>query len=48
MQKIKVQAKRNVPTGAKEKIQEMEAVIIGWVNYFIPNFALEVKSKFCG
>jgi RNA-directed DNA polymerase len=33
-QKIKAHTKRNDPTGAKEKIQKMEAVIRGWVNYF--------------
>ena len=33
-QKMKERTKRNDPSGAKEKIQKMEAVIIGWVNYF--------------
>lgn len=33
-EKIKGQTKRNTPSGAKEKIKKMEAVIRGWVNYF--------------
>ncbi len=33
-QKMKERTKRNDPTPLKEKIQKMEAVIRGWVNYF--------------
>jgi len=32
--KMKEKTKRNDPSGAKEKIKKMEAVIKGWVNYF--------------
>jgi RNA-directed DNA polymerase len=33
-EKIKGKTKRNDPSGAKEKIKKVEAVIEGWVNYF--------------
>lgn len=34
-EKMKEQTKRNNPSNAKEKIKKMEAVIRGWVNYFV-------------
>jgi len=41
-QKLKEKTKRNDPSGAKEKIKKMEAVIRGWVNYFA---IAKAKSK---
>ena len=40
--KMKEQTQRNNPAPAKEKIKKMEAVIIGWVNYFC---IAKAKSK---
>ncbi|HEX8356060.1 MAG TPA: group II intron reverse transcriptase/maturase [Segetibacter sp.] len=40
--KIKEQTRRNDPSAAKEKIKKMEAVIRGWVNYFL---IAKAKSK---
>lgn len=34
-EKMKDKTRRNDPTSAKEKIKKMEAVIRGWVNYFL-------------
>ncbi len=39
---MKEQTRRNVPTTGKEKIKKMEAVIRGWVNYFV---IAKAKSK---
>ena len=39
---MKEQTQRNNPAPAKEKIKKMEAVIIGWVNYFC---IAKAKSK---
>lgn len=33
--KMKEKTRRSDPTGAKEKVKKMEAVIRGWVNYFV-------------
>jgi RNA-directed DNA polymerase len=41
-EKMKEKTKRNDPSNAKEKIQKMEAVIRGWVNYF---WVAKAKSK---
>ncbi len=40
--KIKEKTKRNDPASAKEKIKKIEAVICGWVNYFV---IAKAKSK---
>lgn len=40
--KMKEKTKRNDPSPAKEKIKKMEAVIRGWVNYFV---LAKAKSK---
>ena len=41
-EKMKEKTRRNDPSSAKEKIKKMEAVIRGWVNYFI---LAKAKSK---
>lgn len=40
--KMKEKTRRNDPSSAKEKIKKMEAVICGWVNYFV---IAKAKSK---
>ena len=40
--KMKEQTRRNDPSNAKEKVKKMEAVIGGWVNYFV---IAKAKSK---
>ena len=40
--KMKEKTRRNDPSSAKEKIKKMEAVIRGWVNYFV---IAKAKSK---
>jgi len=44
-EKMREKTKRNDPSGAKEKIKKMEAVIRGWVNYFA---IARAKSKMQG
>ena len=41
-EKMKEKTRRNDPSSAKEKIKKMEAVIRGWVNYFV---IAKAKSK---
>ena len=44
-EKIKAGTKRSDPSNAKEKIKKLEAVIVGWVNYFRIARAKSVLQK---